>query len=119
MKQQVEQLSETTGEESILLKASVSDGSLSHLGSESGMIIFVFIHQVEQLSETTGDESILLTASVSDGATSHLGTRCGNTFLDGQEEFKSQFLNYVQKCKYRNVPKFSDARKLWYILPKN
>ena len=33
---QVEQLSETTGEESILLTASVSDGSLSHLGSESG-----------------------------------------------------------------------------------
>ena len=33
---QVEQLSETTGEESILLTASVSDGTLSHLGSESG-----------------------------------------------------------------------------------
>ena len=35
-KHQVEQLSETTGEESILLTASVSDGTLSHLGSESG-----------------------------------------------------------------------------------
>ena len=33
---QVEQLSETTGEESIILTASVSDGTLSHLGSESG-----------------------------------------------------------------------------------
>ena len=35
-KHQVEQLSETTGDESILLTASVSDGVLSHLGSESG-----------------------------------------------------------------------------------
>ena len=33
---QVEQLSETTVEESILLTASVSDGMLSHLGLESG-----------------------------------------------------------------------------------
>ena len=33
---QVEQLAEETGEESILLTASVTDGSLSHLGSESG-----------------------------------------------------------------------------------
>ena len=33
---QVEQLAEYTGEESVLLTASVSDGSLSHLGSESG-----------------------------------------------------------------------------------
>ena len=35
---QVEQLAEYTGEESILLTASVSDGSLSHLGSESGKV---------------------------------------------------------------------------------
>ena len=35
-KHQVEQLSETTGEESILLTASMSDGTLSHLVSESG-----------------------------------------------------------------------------------
>ena len=32
---QVEQLADQTGEESILLTASVTDGSLSHLGSES------------------------------------------------------------------------------------
>ena len=36
LKNQVEQLSETAGEESILLTASVSDRTLSHLGSESG-----------------------------------------------------------------------------------
>ena len=33
---QVEQLADHAGEESVLLTASVSDGSLSHLGSESG-----------------------------------------------------------------------------------
>ena len=33
---QVEQLADHTGEESVLLIASVSEGSLSHLGSESG-----------------------------------------------------------------------------------
>ena len=35
---QVEQLSHQTGEESVLLTASISDGTLSHLGSESGKI---------------------------------------------------------------------------------
>ena len=35
---QVEQLAEYTGEESVLLTASVSDGSLTHLGSESGKV---------------------------------------------------------------------------------
>ena len=35
---QVEQLSDHTGEESVILTASVSDGSLSHLGSESGKV---------------------------------------------------------------------------------
>ena len=33
---QVEQLSDHTGEESIVLTASVNDGSLSHLGSITG-----------------------------------------------------------------------------------
>ena len=33
---QVEQLSDHTGEESIILTASVNDGSLSHLGSNTG-----------------------------------------------------------------------------------
>ena len=33
---QVEQLSDHTGEESIVLTASVNDGSLSHLGSFTG-----------------------------------------------------------------------------------
>ena len=35
---QVEQLSHQTGEESVLLTASISDGTLSHLGSESGKV---------------------------------------------------------------------------------
>ena len=35
---QVEQLADHTGEESVILTASVSDGSLSHLGSESGKV---------------------------------------------------------------------------------
>ena len=35
---QVEQLADHTGEESVLLTASVSDGSLGHLGSESGKV---------------------------------------------------------------------------------
>ena len=35
---QVEQLANHTGEESVILTASVSDGSLSHLGSESGKV---------------------------------------------------------------------------------
>lgn len=38
IQQLVEQLADTTGEESILLTASVSDGTLSHLGSESGKV---------------------------------------------------------------------------------
>ena len=33
---QVEQLADHTGEESVILTASVSDGSLSHLGSDAG-----------------------------------------------------------------------------------
>ena len=33
---QVEQLNSTTGEESILITASIADGTLSHLGTESG-----------------------------------------------------------------------------------
>ena len=35
---QVGQLSEHTGEDSLLLTASVADGSLSHIGSESGKV---------------------------------------------------------------------------------
>ena len=35
---QVEQLADHTGEESVLLTANVSDGSLMHLGSESGKV---------------------------------------------------------------------------------
>ena len=35
---QVEQLADHTGEESVILTASVSDGSLSHLGSEAGKV---------------------------------------------------------------------------------
>lgn len=38
IQQLVEQLSDHTGEESVILTASVSDGSLSHLGTESGKI---------------------------------------------------------------------------------
>lgn len=38
IQQLVEQLAETTGEESILLTASVTDGTLSHLGSENGKV---------------------------------------------------------------------------------
>lgn len=34
----VEQLADQTGEESVILTASVIDGSLSHLGTESGKI---------------------------------------------------------------------------------
>ena len=43
---QVEQLSETTGEESILLTASVSNWTLSHLGSVSGKSYYdnIYIH---------------------------------------------------------------------------
>jgi len=33
---QVEQLASTTDEESVILTASVADGTLSHLGSDSG-----------------------------------------------------------------------------------
>ena len=36
--EQVEQLSEGTGEESLILTASISDGSFSHLGSKRGKI---------------------------------------------------------------------------------
>ena len=35
---QVDQLSDQTGEESVILTASVSDGTLSHLGTESGKV---------------------------------------------------------------------------------
>ena len=35
---QVEHLAENTGEESVILTASVSDGSLSHLGSDAGKV---------------------------------------------------------------------------------
>ena len=35
---QVQQLSDQVGEEAVLLTASVSDGSFSHLGSESGKV---------------------------------------------------------------------------------
>ena len=35
---QVEQLADHTGEESVILTASIADGSLSHLGSESGKV---------------------------------------------------------------------------------
>lgn len=38
IQQLVEQLADHTGEESVILTASVSDGSLSHLGSESGKV---------------------------------------------------------------------------------
>lgn len=38
IQQMVEQLADHTGEESVILTASVSDGSLSHLGSESGKV---------------------------------------------------------------------------------
>ena len=43
---QVEQLSETTDEESILLTVSVSDGMLSRLRSESGKSYYdnIYIH---------------------------------------------------------------------------
>ena len=34
----VQQLADQTGEESLLLTASLSEGSLSHLGSESGTV---------------------------------------------------------------------------------
>ena len=34
----MEQLSESTGEESLILTASIADGSFSHLGSERGKI---------------------------------------------------------------------------------
>ena len=35
---QVQQLADQTGEESVILTASLSDGTLSHLGSESGKV---------------------------------------------------------------------------------
>ena len=35
---EVEQLADHTGEESVILTASVSDGSLSHLGSDAGKV---------------------------------------------------------------------------------
>ena len=43
---QVEQLSTQTGEESVILTASVNDGTLSHLGSEFGK---VFLQDHEEI----------------------------------------------------------------------
>ena len=85
----MQQLADQTGEESLLLTASLSEGSLSHLGSESGTV-FLEDHEaqffsnwatcfinVQQLADQTGEESLLLTASVSEGSLSHLGSEIG------------------------------------------
>ena len=44
---QVEQLAAETGEESVLLTASVLDGSLSHLGSKMGKVFLQIYEQIE------------------------------------------------------------------------
>lgn len=52
---------------------------------------------VEQLSQQTGEESVLITASLEEGSLSYLGSEFGKVFLEGHDEFKSQFLGFCLK----------------------
>ncbi|KAH3711268.1 hypothetical protein DPMN_070771 [Dreissena polymorpha] len=56
---------------------------------------------VEQLAVHTDEESVILTASVSDGTLSHLGSQSGKSFLQDNEEVKSQFLGFCLKDHHR------------------
>ncbi|XP_052762831.1 zinc finger protein with KRAB and SCAN domains 1-like isoform X5 [Mya arenaria] len=56
---------------------------------------------VEQLAAHTDEESVILTASVQDGTISHIGSDSGKSFLQGHEDFKSQFLGFCLKDHHR------------------
>lgn len=52
---------------------------------------------VEQLAQQTGEESVLITASLEEGSLSYLGSEFGKVFLEGHDDFKSQFLGFCLK----------------------
>ncbi|XP_052765288.1 transcriptional repressor scratch 2-like isoform X11 [Mya arenaria] len=56
---------------------------------------------VEQLAEHTNEESVILTASVADGTISHIGSESGKSFLQDNDDFKSQFLGFCLKYHHR------------------
>lgn len=59
------------------------------------------ILQVEQLSDA-GEETLILSANVTDGQVDQLGSESGKLFVDVYDDFKSEFLGFCQRSKYRD-----------------
>ena len=104
-KHQVEQLSETTGEESIILTASVSDGTLSHLGSESGKS-FLDGHD-EIKSQFLG--FVLKSKSYS--------TADKNIFWEVNRWFNGRKFRFMATCQRSRIMDFETTEPMIY-LPK-
>ena len=64
-------MSSETDEETVILSASIVDGSLCQLGSQFVSIVF----QAEQLSSETDEETVILSASIVDGSLCQLGSQ--------------------------------------------
>ncbi|XP_053382587.1 zinc finger protein 768-like isoform X5 [Mercenaria mercenaria] len=67
---------------------------------------------VEQLAAHTDEESIILTASVADGTLSHIGSESGKSFLEDNEDVKSQFLGFCLKYHHKKKQQEKEKERL-------